>query len=767
MILASLAGTVFGIHCYPLNQVWLFFALFGYACIVWVRPKFWIFAIPAVLPVADLAPWSGWLFFEELDLFVLVTIAVGYWKLMSETPSVRMQPVSAMLLAALAISFGVSAYIGLMPLQPVDDNAFSNYLSHYNSIRLLKPFVWALLLLPLLSRSLEGEEVDRFFIPGIVTGLALVSLVSLWERLAFPGLMDFSSDYRITASFPEMHTGGAALDAYLSMTLPFVVYRIIRSRGKLQSAGGVLLLALSTYAVLATFSRGLYLGYALSIAAMGLFAALRLKGRMECRPLLLASLYAVSALICAKIFISGGYRGLFASVLLLGAAFFLGGQGRWRIPVKESVLLTILLGVFCAIAVFVLDKGAYVAFSIALALFLLGFVIHAFDSHRGLGMAFSGFLGMIWGDLLVNWHWGGESALQDGVQVSLLAVALVFVNRRFARPIWSWNRGGASGMMAGFMLIALVIPVLENYYMKYRFHEAESDLHVRTDHWNTVIEIMDADWKTFAFGMGLGKFPETYFWRNRKEGLPGTYQFGEDGDGPYIRLNGSYLGWEGEYLRYGQRVAIQPYRNYTAEFDMRSHFGKERLDLGICEKLLLYPGNCVKSSLFPNPDGKWHRYSVRLSSGNMGSESWYERPTVQFYFGNASRDGFLDLKNVSLSDGFGNIVHNGDFRMGSDRWFFSSDHYHLPWHEKNLVLHIYFDQGLFGLAAFGMIFVYACMRLLLGAVKGEDLSAALFSAFLGLFAVGLFDSVLDFPRISLLVYLLLFTALMMPKRASA
>lgn len=761
---ASLALAAFGVAHYPLNPFILGLILAGYAVILWFKPKSWLFFIPAILPVADLAPWSGWLYFEELDLFVLVTIAVGYLRLMGEKPLCRMPAPAAILLALLALSYGVSAWRGFVPVQPLDANAFASYLSHYNSLRLLKPFVWALLLLPLLSRSQGREEIEKLLVPGILTGLLLVCIVSFWERAAFPGLMNFSSDYRITASFPEMHTGGAALDAYLSMTLPFVLYTIFRSRKKLGIAAGMALLAFASYAVLVTFSRGLYLGYAASIAAMGVLAMLGGRGSLKRLPMVI--LLAVCALLLAKTFGAGGYRGLLAGSLLLGASFFIGGQGRRNYSMKGMLAVAALLFLASALLFLAFEKGAYLAFGFSLAFFAAGLFFHSFRNGRpGMTLAVSGFLAMILGDFLVNWHWGGRPALIDAALVSFVAAALAFGNRRIKSPLWVWNRETALTVSAGFVLMSLVVPVTGNYYMKGRFHDAESDMHVRTSHWQGTIEMMDRGWLTRAFGMGLGKFPETYYWRNRERGQPGAYLFGADKGLPYLRLSGSAPGWEGDFLRYGQRVAISPFRSYKAGFEIRNTFPKERLDIGICEKLLLYPMHCSETVLFPVPDGKWHRYAVALDSGAIGSEPWYRRPTAQFYFGNESRNGYLDMKDASLSDGYGNLVHNGDFRKGSDRWFFSSDHFHLPWHEKNLFLHVYFDQGFFGLSVFFLFFVYALTLLASRALAGDFLASALLASFLSLIMVGLFDSILDFPRLALLTYVLLFVAVLMPKAA--
>jgi hypothetical protein len=106
----------------------------------------------------------------------------------------------------------------------------------------------------------------------VLAGLALVVGVVLWERLAYPGLFNFSTHYRTTAMFWEMHVGGAAIDAYLTLAAPFVVWALWASR-KLRHWLPLALLALLTcYAVLTTFSRGVYLGVGLPLTLLALYA---------------------------------------------------------------------------------------------------------------------------------------------------------------------------------------------------------------------------------------------------------------------------------------------------------------------------------------------------------------------------------------------------------------------------------------------------------------------------------------------------------------
>ncbi len=764
LVLASLGLIAFALVHYPLNPFWLGAALLAYAAVLWRYPASWLFFIPAILPMADFSAWSGWLFFEELDLFVLATVAVCYWRLMPQKPVYGFSPVAAILLLLLAVSYGISAYIGVTPLQKLDANAFSNYFSHYNSLRILKPFVWALLLLPLLRRSDE-----KLFVPGLLVGLATVALAGIWERLAFTGLMDFSSDYRITAPFPEMHLGGAALDAFLSLSLPFAVFNLFRGR---QPAVALLLLAAATYVTFVTFSRGLYLGYAVSVAALAffMFRGDARGGKAMKMSLPLAMVSGVAAILLLKTFETGGYRGLFAAACLMAATYFIGGVERKG----GGTLAAVLLGLACAVLIAAFSKGSYLAFGLSAAVFALGFLFREFGAgdmkRTGMMLAYTGFLAMGPCDLAVNWHWGGETAAIYGALVWAFSTVLALGSSRMKKPLWSWNRNGAMVVALGLMLSGMAIPVLWNPYMNNRVEDANADLNWRMAHWRGVIDMIDSGWKARLFGMGLGRFPETYFWRNSNQEFAGRYSIQSDGGGPYLRLEGpKYAIGFGEYLRYGQRIDIEPYRTYTLEFDARNTFAKTQLQAEICEKYLLYekPWTCPQSVQTLTPDGHWHHYKAELKSGGIGSEPWYKRPTVQFSLADQQAGDYLDVKKVGLTDESGrDLLHNGDFLRGTDRWYFSSDHFHLAWHAKNLGLNLLFDQGLFGLISFGLLFLYALARQARTALRGDLLSAARFASLLGFLMVGLFDSILDFPRLSLLFYLLLFAALLRPRMAA-
>lgn len=316
--MASGAGLAWAHPLSPAGALSVFYATL---VLLAFKPRWWLFLVPAALPVLNFFPWSGWLMVEEFDLLLLCVFAAGYgrmaWQgvvapvgspmakaaaLDSPLPDRRgpRWPAASIALIALIALLGLfsmaSAVRGfsaggidqaLAQIQQL--GLFQDYSGPLNSLRLFKSLAFALLCMPLLQRELSDSasraQAFNLLGAGVLSGLALVVAVVLWERLAYPGLFNFSTRYRTTAMFWEMHVGGAAIDAYLTMAAPFLVWALAQSR-KLRHWLPLALLALLTcYAVLTTFSRGVYLAVVLPLALLALGRWMQKTGLDWRRPL--------------------------------------------------------------------------------------------------------------------------------------------------------------------------------------------------------------------------------------------------------------------------------------------------------------------------------------------------------------------------------------------------------------------------------------------------------------------------------------------------
>ena len=268
----------------PLGAVWVLPPLLIYVALLWRWPGLWLVWVLALLPLLDLTPWSGRLFWTEYDTLLLATIGVGYLNLRS---NLRAQPVlrrtARLLLTLFSLSALISLGIGLWPLGDLGLNAFASYTSSYNALRAAKGLVFALLFIPLLAREWgEPARAVRRLAWGMTLGLAAVVLYVLWERATFPGLFNFETDYRITGPFPGMHTGGAYIEGFLATALPFVALWAWQQRRVSATVLAAGLFGLGAYSVMVTFSRGGQAAFALA-TLIELFGFMRLALRDRTR----------------------------------------------------------------------------------------------------------------------------------------------------------------------------------------------------------------------------------------------------------------------------------------------------------------------------------------------------------------------------------------------------------------------------------------------------------------------------------------------------
>ena len=274
-------------------------------CMGWAAWRPWSIGwlLATLLPVASLAPATGWWLIDEFDLLVLAVLAgaharFGFEALSGREPStassssngaqVQHDRVWAWLLIALAASGLWSLFIGLRDAgasAPAVAAGWASsdgwlqvlhadYASAFNPLRVSKSLLWALLLYPVLRRVPVERQRDmaRFTIAGLLCGLAWVCALVLWERGRYVGVLNFSDSYRTVANFWEMHVGGGAIDAYLAMTVPVAFWAVWMAPGGWRWACAAVLAVLGTYAVLTTYSRGLYLAVTVALMVMAIVA---------------------------------------------------------------------------------------------------------------------------------------------------------------------------------------------------------------------------------------------------------------------------------------------------------------------------------------------------------------------------------------------------------------------------------------------------------------------------------------------------------------
>src|SRR5579871_641802 len=153
-----LAIVVWFVADFPLWRGWIALGFLLYAVALWRWPVLWLYALPALLPLFDLAPWSGRFFFDEFDALVLLT--AGILALRDPGEEGALSRTVWTVIALLCASYAISALIVLWPPPKVTADSFANYDSPYNALRVGKGFLWALLLLrPMRQAAGRGFDI--------------------------------------------------------------------------------------------------------------------------------------------------------------------------------------------------------------------------------------------------------------------------------------------------------------------------------------------------------------------------------------------------------------------------------------------------------------------------------------------------------------------------------------------------------------------------------------------------------------------------------
>ena len=835
---------------YPLAPAFMVVA-FAVACVAsFLRPEIWLFALPAALPAIGLASWSGWIAFEEIDIFILAVAAGGYAALVrhwrnrgesaaragtssvassiggdamqragthpsvgfdgvvagigaaeravesSESPkdpaarppnpnsaagaptaaasilSVRLSGFVRTAITLFLLSIIVGLYRGISSAATADFGWFGGYNDAINSLRVAKSFLFALLLYPLLRVEAlrSGPRAMELLFAGLAVGLAVASMAVVWERIAFPGLLNFSADYRATALFWEMHVGGAALDGFLVLTLPFAVWQLLHRTMRLRWTLAAGLVLLAGYACLATFSRGVYLAVPISL---GLLALLMLRQRRSvsassaaralARGCALALAFAAAAHV---VFRSGGYRALLAVLAVAMLTLTLRSSVR-RISAGvwlAGLVLGCIGGAAGGLVARWIPKGNYVVFAAAFA--VCAGLLWQQRGRQAPGWPLAAIAAYVWvivAAAIVATGWGGVNATYDTSIVLLLVLAIAIWNTRSPVPRWSDDLRVQSRVAIAAALVAITVAVFGGgAYMGDRFVTSEHDLGGRLQHWHDGIAMLDTttDW---LVGKGIGRFPQSYSFNVRDRDFPGDYRIGARDGNSFLALFGPRrdAGF-GELLRVSQRVSVVPGGRYTVVLDVRAPEAAE-LHVEICEKHLLYDDGCAVGKVtIDATSGRAQRKVVSFDGSRLTGGPWYAPRLAFFSIAVESPGHRVDVDDVSLlgPDG-GELLVNGDFTDGMRRWFFTSDRLHLPWHIKNMGLAVLFDQGLFGLISLVLLVGIALGRLVAGRAQGHPAAPYLASALVGFLVVGAFDSLLDVPRLAFLFYLLVLVSLVL------
>ena len=751
-------------------------AALAYGALLAWRADLWLVALPALVPVLDLHPFLGWGVASELDVFVLATLVAGYVRLtlarkQAVLSSIALPGLIAMLLVLLSVL--AAAAIGAHDAGATA--RFAAYHSAENALRVAKAPVEAVFLVPLwlaaLARDAEGAR--RLFWRGMLAGLALATLTVLWERQAFASLTDFSSDYRVTGWFSATHVGGASLDGFLVLTLPFAAVWLLDRPRPLAAAAATALLAAAGYAVLVTFTRSTYVGTAAAMLVVLLLhlrqpAAAIAEAPSLSRRLAPLLMLVFAVLLSVAAFRHAGYRGLGSALGAMAAAYLSCGTPRPAPGLSRLALMVLPLALASA-ASLVIGAGTYALFIAALALVAAG-LWRARRPGAPSALLFAGALWVGMQAVVVAANWSGpEGGLVQAAIVGVVALAAA-ANLKLRQVLW---RSEARQLPVAILLgvgVALAVPLLMSYYMGSRLSTVGQDLEGRIAHWKSVVGLMEPTPAAWLMGMGTGSFPYHSFWRNAAGEFPGAHALGGANEGP-LRLSGPrYRIGYGDTLQIEQFVRPERQR-YRARLTLRSLTPPAAdgrgpaVHLMLCAKHLIYNGPCAFRQATVPAGNDWSEIDVPLDGAEaLKGEGWLPRPHF-FIFGTESQGVLLEVRKAELLDEAGrDLLVNGDFSRGMERWFFTSDRYHLAYHAKNIGLHLLVEQGLVGVAVCSLALLLALAKAW-RAGRLAPVHGAAAAGLVGFLGVAAFDSQIDDPQLALLFFLVVFMHATLPRKS--
>jgi VanZ family protein len=313
---------------------------------------------------------------------------------------------------------------------------------------------------------------------------------------------------------------------------------------------------------------------------------------------------------------------------------------------------------------------------------------------------------------------------------------------------WGRARGVAAALT---VLVGAGSLMAQSDALRGRLAASASDFGVRLAHWRATLDLMDAAPLRRVFGMGLGSFPREFYLAHATSLRLPAYRIEREPDGGqhFVALAGG----AGMYL--DQRVAPAPGRSLRLRGTVRSAQDGAELAVGLCEKSFLASVRCDWALVAPGE--RWSAFEVTLTLPPANPSGWGSPPPWSVTLHNGRFGTRVDVGGLSLTDAEGSTerLANGVFDAGLDRWLMHSDA-HLAWRAKSTPLHVLFEQGLFGVLAWGALGVAVLARAWRATRR---LPAAAAAAALGFALVGAFDTLLDSPRLIVLTAFVLWLLL--------
>jgi VanZ family protein len=347
------------------------------------------------------------------------------------------------------------------------------------------------------------------------------------------------------------------------------------------------------------------------------------------------------------------------------------------------------------------------------------------------------------------------------------AYAATLISTLTAGLGWAWAaRHRRSETASALALSALLLPLtiggivvaaVSGGFMTEQLRTVASDLADREGNWSGGLALPGSSPATALFGMGLGTYPRIGVARKLDERFPTNFVVAQDGGYHFLSI---YTGLP-TYL--GQKVPVRPDQQYRVFVALRSPDGKGVLSVILCEKMLLYSANCRDTTFRSHLAGTWEDFGAEISSAGLDEDAtllWFKRP-VELDLFDPVPGSTIEIGHIRMLDPQGHdILANGDFSQGTERWYFADD-VHLIQRIKDQYFMSLFEGGALGLASFVLIAGTALTGAVRAMARGDQMAAAVVAALVAFLFSGVFDYLLEVPRLAALFYLIVFCGLTM------
>lgn len=401
------------------------------------------------------------------------------------------------------------------------------------------------------------------------------------------------------------------------------------------------------------------------------------------------------------------------------------------------------------------------------------------EMHVG-GEAIDGYLAMAtpfaaWAVLRARrpWQWGAAAALAvlavyvllttfsrgvyGAVLASLTLLCLLLLRQRSRLSGW---RAGAGVVLALLLLAEVALIVFSGHFLWQRMAATHSDLNSRMQHWQRGLGTLKTptDW---LLGLGPGRLPAHYAAAGPAGEFSGAARWNRElqAGAPlhtFVTLRGPATRQTlGGQFALAQRVTQAPHGVHTVHLTLRVQRPTTLL-VEWCERHLLFDGHCQSALLQVQPGPRpWQTLALTLQGDAPPSQTWHAPRPALFTLSVVNAAGAADIADVQLPDAQErNLLHNAGFAQGLAHWMATAQSYFLPWHIDNLLLELLIERGLLGVVLFGTLLAAALWRLTLGGARHAALAPYQAAALLAALCVGATGSLLDAPRVALVLYVL-------------